>query len=107
MKKTILAIIFFFIMLFIAGGCTAVFQGVETLWQVIIGFLPIFRPAIEQSFKDYFTSAYFIVGVIIFIGSLFGITISAKNRHALYVLISAILTIISLLSIISNLAVCK
>lgn len=107
MKKIILAIIFFFILLFIAGGFTAVFQGVEALWQAIIGFLPIFKPAIEQSFKDYFTSAYFFVGVIILIGSLFGITINVKNRHALYVLISAILNIISLISIISNLAVCK
>lgn len=107
MKKTILSIIFFFILLFIAGGFTSVVQGVEALWQAIIGFLPIFRPAIEQSFKDYFTSAYFIVGVIIFIGSLFGITISVKNRHALYVLISAMLNIISLFSIISNLTVCK
>ena len=107
MKKTILAIILFFILLFIAGGCTAVFQGVEALWLAIIGFLPIFKPAIEQSFKDYFTSAYFIVGVIIFIGSLFGITINVKNRHVLYVLISTILTIISLLSIITNLVVCK
>jgi hypothetical protein len=68
MKKSLISIGIILVLLFIAGGFTAVFQGLDVLWQVFIGFLPIFKPIIEQSLSDYFTSAYFIVGVIIFIG---------------------------------------
>lgn len=102
MKKSLISIGIILVLLFIAGGFTAVFQGLDVLWQVFIGFLPIFKPIIEQSLSDYFTSAYFIVGVIIFIGSAIGVAFSVKERKVLYIIISTILNIISLISIISS-----
>ncbi|HPA99114.1 MAG TPA: hypothetical protein PLY28_02645 [Bacilli bacterium] len=102
MKKSLISIGIILVLLFIAGGFTAVFQGLDVLWQVFIGFLPIFKPIIEQSLSDYFTSAYFIVGVIIFIGSAIGVAFSVKERKVLYIIISTILNVISLISIISS-----
>ena len=102
MKKSLISIGIILVLLFIAGGFTAVFQGLDVLWQVFIGFLPIFKPIIEQSLSDYFTSAYFIVGVIIFIGSAIGVAFSVKKRKVLYIIISTILNVISLISIISS-----
>ena len=107
MKKALIPVIAILALLFIAGGFTAVFQGVDVLWQVFVGFLPIFKPIIEQSLSDYFTSAYFIVGVIIFVGSAIGIGYSIKERKVLYAIISCILNIISIISFISNLLVCS
>ena len=102
MKKSLISIGIILVLLFIAGGFTAVFQGLDVLWQVFIGFLPIFKQIIEQSLSDYFTSAYFIVGVIIFIGSAIGVAFSVKERKVLYIIISTILNVISLISIISS-----
>lgn len=102
MKKSLISIGIILVLLFIAGGFAAVFQGLDVLWQVFIGFLPIFKPIIEQSLSDYFTSAYFIVGVIIFIGSAIGVAFSVKERKVLYIIISTILNVISLISIISS-----
>ena len=102
MKKELVPVATILVLLFIAGGFTAVFQGLDVLWQVFVGFLPIFKPIIEQSLSDYFTSAYFIVGVIIFIGSTIGIAFSVKERRVLYIIISSILDLISIISIISN-----
>lgn len=102
MKKSLISIGIILVLLFIAGGFTAVFQGLDVLWQVFIGFLPIFKPIIKQSLSDYFTSAYFIVGVIIFIGSAIGVAFSVKERKVLYIIISTILNVISLISIISS-----
>jgi len=102
MKKSLISIGIILVLLFIAGGFTAVFQGLDVLWQVFIGFLPIFKPIIEQSLSDYFTSAYFIVGVIIIIGSAIGVAFSVKERKVLYIIISTILNVISLISIISS-----
>ena len=102
MKKVLIPVATILVLLFIAGGFAAVFQGLDVIWQVFVGFFPIFKPIIEQSLSDYFTSAYFIVGVIIFIGSTIGLAFSFKERKVLYLIISSILDLISIISIISN-----
>lgn len=107
MKKALIPIITILALLFVAAGFTAVFQGLDVFWQVFVGFLPILKPIIEQSLSDYFTSAYFIVGVIIFVGSAIGIGFSVKKRKALYAIISFILNIISIISFVSNLIACS
>ncbi|UUD37256.1 Uncharacterised protein [Mycoplasmopsis californica] len=107
MKKQLVPVISILVILFIAGGFTAVFQGLDVIWQTIKGIFPIFVPAIKQGIKDYLSSAYFIVGVIIAIALAFGIILSVKSRKLLYVIISIIIEVISLLSIFSNLAVCS
>ncbi|OQC13400.1 MAG: hypothetical protein BWX72_01640 [Firmicutes bacterium ADurb.Bin080] len=107
MKKKLYIIGLLLLMLLITGGFAVASQGLDLIWKVFTGFLPIFKPIIEQSFKDYLTSAYFIVGIIIFIGSTAGIVFSVKERKVMYIVISAILYIISIVSMISNLAVCN
>lgn len=107
MKKKLYIIGLLLLMLLITGGFAVASQGLDLIWKVFTGFLPIFKPIIEQSFKDYLTSAYFIVGIIIFIGSTAGIVFSVKERKVMYIVFSAILYIISIVSMISNLAVCN
>ena len=92
------------LVLFIAGGINAVIQGLEVIGQVFINIFPIFAPAFEQAIGDYLTSAYFIVGVIIFVATAFGIYFTVKEKKILYAIFSVIVNIISLVSIISNLA---
>lgn len=107
MKKALVPLCAILIVLFIAGGFAAVFQGLETIWQAIIHIFPIFQPAFEQALEDYLTSAYFIVGVVIIVlSSGLGIVLTVKEKKALYAVISGIIDIIALFSIISNLASC-
>ncbi len=106
MKKQLFPVIAFLVILFIAGGFAALFQGLEVLAQTFIQFFPFFVPALKQTFEDYFTSAYFIVGVIVFVLSLLGIILSVKEKKVLYAIISGILNAISLISFFSNMAAC-
>ena len=107
MKKPIISLCIILLILFIAGGFVAVFQGLEVIGQIFIHIFPLFKPAFEQAIEDYLTSAYFIVGVIIFIlSTVFGIVLTVKERKALYAIIAGIVDIISLVSIFSNLSCC-
>lgn len=67
-------------LLVIIGGVTPLFQSIDIFRIVLLGFMPIFEPGIKQSFKEYLSSAYFIVSIIIFLGSIFGVGISIKER---------------------------
>ena len=94
------------ILLFIVGGFAAVFQGISVIWEVLVHIFPIFEPYFEQALEDYLTSAYFVVGIIILLLSSIGVYLSVKSRKILYFIISSIIDVISLISIISNLASC-
>ena len=101
MKRALISFGVLLVLLFIAGGFVAVFQGLEVIGQVFVHILPIFAPAFKQA------SAYFIVGVILIILSSSGIYLSVKEKKALYAVISAIVDLISIVSLISNFAVCR
>lgn len=107
MKKQLIGIGIFLLLIFSVGGFTALFQGLDIIWQSICAFLPIFKPVINQAFKDYFSSAQFIVAVIIFVLSSAGIYVTARFKKFLLMSFSIVLDIISMISIISNLAMCK
>ena len=106
MKKQLVPIIALFVILFIAGGFAALWQGIEVIVQVFIQFFPLFVPVLKQSFEDYFTSAFFIVGVIIFVLSLLGVVLSVKEKKVLFAIVSGIVNVMSLISFFSNLAAC-
>lgn len=55
-----------------------------------------------MALEEYLTSPYFIVGVIMSIASGFGIRFGYKGGKALYLIVSIICAIISLVSILSN-----
>ena len=82
-------------------------QGVDAIGYVLVELFPFLVRGIEISLEEYFQSAYFIVAVITFVLSTLGIVISAKEKHYLFVIIDSILDIESVVSIISNLAVCS
>lgn len=104
MKKAALILI----LLFAVGGFVAVFQALGIWAQVFVAFFPILAPAFKQALEDYLTSAYFIVGVIIFVlSTIFGIALTVKERKALYAIVSGIIDLITLFSIFSNLACCS
>ena len=107
MKKPLISLGVFLVLLFIAGGFVAVFQGLETIVNVFIHIFPIFAPAFRQAIEDYLSSAYFIVGVILIILSSFGIYLSVKEKKILYAVISGIVDLISIVSLISNFVACS
>lgn len=95
------------ILLFAAGGFIAVFQALGIWAQIFVGFFPMLAPAFKQALEDYLTSAYFVVGVITFVlSTVFGIALTIKEKKVLYAIVSIIVDLITLFSIISNLACC-
>ena len=101
------AFIFVLVVLFIAGGFPAVFQGLDVLWQTLIQIMPIFEPAFKQALGDYLTSKRFVVGVILILLSSAGIYLTCRERKWLYFAVSIVVDIVSLVSVISNLAACS
>ena len=107
MKGQLKAIGIFLGLIFIVGGFAALFEGIEIIGQTVAAFLPVFKPIIFQSFKEYLTSARFITAAIVFVLSSFGIYLTAKKKKMLLMGVSILLDIIMLVSIIANLARCS
>ena len=71
--------------------------------EIFIAFFPIFADAAKQSLEDYLTSPYFITGVIMFLlSSGFGIWVGKTGGKVIYLIVSIIAAIISLVRIGSN-----
>ena len=107
MKKQLISLGVLLALLFIAGGFTALFQGLDIIGQVFIHIFPLFAPAFNQALEDYLTSAYFIVGVIIFVLSSLGVYLSVRFKKTLYFVVSIVLDVVSLVSLIANFAACN
>ena len=106
-KKLVIRIVIFLIILLVVGGSVAASQGIQIISDSFFSFFPIFKPLIIQSFKDYLTSARFITAFFIFLLSSVGIYLTAKKRKYLYLVVSIIVDVVTLFSIISNLARCS
>lgn len=78
------------------GALGAVISGV---WETIVAFWPIIQGCIEYVIEDYFTSPYFITGVIMAIASAFGIWFGVRGGKVLYVVVSIVGALISLASL--------
>ena len=105
--KSLYFLIFVLVILFIAGGIKAAFNGVGVITETMINFFPFLVPTIKRSLEDYLKSAYFITGIIIFICSTTGIIFTYKEKKWIYFIISIILDVISIISVASNLMICK
>ena len=66
------------------------------------GFFPIFFDITQSAIENYLTSPYFIVGIIMAIGSAFGIWFGAKGGKILLLIVSIICELLSLISIGAN-----
>ena len=84
MKKAIVGFVSILVVLFIAGGVAAVMLGLEAMGQIFISIFPFLTDNFIKELKEYLTYAYFIVGLIIFIGSTIGFTFSVKERKVIY-----------------------
>lgn len=78
------------------GALGAVISGA---WETIVAFWPIIQGCIEYVIEDYFTSPYFITGVIMAIASAFGIWFGVRGGKVLYVVVSIVGALISLASL--------
>ena len=94
------------LLLFIGGGFAAVLQGIDVILNVLKQFFPFFKITIERKLESYLKSPYFIVSVLTFVCSIFGCVLSANNKRVIYIVISSIILVISLVSIIGNFLIC-
>ena len=82
------------------GTLGAMWQGIG---EVLSAFFPFIVEGAKQSIEDYLTSPYFITGVIMFIlSSGFGIWVGKTGGKAIYLVVSIIVALISLVSIGAN-----
>ena len=88
----------------IFGGVGALTTMWESVFQIIVAFFPFLCETGKMALEEYLTSPYFIVGVIMSIASGFGIWFGAKGGRALFLIVSIICEIASLVSIFSNIA---
>jgi hypothetical protein len=82
------------------GALGAMWQGIG---EVFAAFFPFIVAGAKQSIEDYLTSPYFIAGVIMFIlSSGFGIWVGRTGGKAIYLVVSIVAALISLVSIGAN-----
>lgn len=71
--------------------------------DIFIAFFPVFAGVAKQNLEDYLTSPYFITGVILFIlSSGFGIWAGKTGGKLIYLIVSILIAILSLVSIGAN-----
>ena len=102
MDRNFKKIIWISAIVLIFGGFGALATVWESVFQIIVAFFPFICEAGKMALEEYLTSPYFIVGVIMSIGSAFGIWLGAKGGRALLLIVSIICETASLVSIGSN-----
>lgn len=86
----------------IFGGVGALVTMRDAVFQIFVAFLPFICEAGKMALEEYLTSPYFIVGIIMSIASGFGIWFGAKGGRILFLIVSIICEVASLVSILAN-----
>ena len=102
MDRDLAKIIRISLVVLIFGGVGALTAMWDAAFQIIVAFFPFICEAGKMALEEYLTSPYFIVGVIMSIASGFGIWFGAKGGKALFLIVSIICELVSLVSILSN-----
>ena len=102
MKRTIVFIGIIMVFVLVTGGITVFREALNIMWEGFNGFFPVFLGVMKQPLQDYLTSPYFIVGVIMAIASVFGIWFGAKGGRVLFLVVSIICEIASVVSVLTN-----
>ena len=102
MDRDFRKIIVISIIILLCGGFGALVAFWDAMLQVIVAFFPLFFEVGKMALEDYLTSPYFIVSVIMAIGSAFGIWFGAKGGKVLFLIVSIICEVASLVSIFAN-----
>lgn len=102
MDRNLRKIIGISVFVFIFGGIGALVTMWDAVFQILAAFFPFICEAGKMALEEYLTSPYFIVGIIMSIASGFGIWFGAKRRKVLFLIVSIICELASLLSIGAN-----
>ena len=102
MDRDFRKIIVISIFVLLCGGFGALVSFWDAILQVIVALFPLFFEVGKMALEDYLTSPYFIVGAIMAIGSAFGIWFGAKGGKVLFLIVSIICEVASLVSIFAN-----
>ena len=103
MDRDLAKIIRLSLVVFIFGGAGALIAMWDAVFQMLVAFFPFICEAGKMALEEYLTSPYFIVGIIMSIASGFGIWFGAKGGRTLFLIVSIIGELISLVSIMTNL----
>ena len=88
-------LIIFLVAILIICGIKPFFRAIGVLADTLVASFPLFWIA----FKEYMSTPYAIVGTIMIISSLFGFYIGKQQGRELYIIISVISAIISILTL--------
>ena len=86
----------------IFGGVGAFAKMWDSVFQIFVAFFPFICEAGKMALEEYLISPYFIVGVIMAIGSAFGIWFGVKGGRVMFLIVSIICELCSLVSIFAN-----
>lgn len=103
MDRDLAKIIRISLVVLIFGGFGALAAMWDAVFQILAAFFPFICEAGKMALEEYLTSPYFIVGIIMSIASGFGIWFGAKGGRTLFLIVSIIGELISLVSIMTNL----
>lgn len=98
MKK----IIWISLVFLVFGGVGALVSLWSSIAEMFIAFFPFFAEVGKMALENYLTSPYFIVSVIMSIVSGFGIWFGRKGGKILFLIVSIICELLSLVSIFAN-----
>ena len=102
MDRNLAKIIRISLVVLIFGGVGALVTMWDAVFQILVAFFPFICEAGKMALEEYLTSPYFIVGIIMSIASGFGIWFGAKGGKVLFLIVSIICELASLLSIGAN-----
>lgn len=102
MDRNLRKIIGISVFVFIFGGMGALATVWDAVFQIIVAFFPFICEAGKMALEEYLTSPYFIVGIIMSIASGFGIWFGAKGGKILFLIVSIICELLSIISIGAN-----
>ena len=102
MDRNLAKIIRISLVVLIFGGVGALVTMWDAVFQILTAFFPFICEAGKMALEEYLTSPYFIVGIIMSIASGVGIWFGAKGGKVLFLIVSIICEIASLLSIGAN-----
>ena len=86
----------------ILGGVGTLAAMWDNIFQFFIALFPFICEASKVALEEYLTSPYFIVGVIMSIASAIGIWFGVQGGRILFLIISIICEVASLVSILGN-----
>ena len=98
LRKIILISAFFLIF----GGIGALVALWDGVFQMLAALFPFLWETGKMALEEYLTSPYFIVSVIMSVASVFGIWFGARGGKRLFLVVSIICELLSLVSILSN-----